>query len=79
MHAYNSSASNSYMLAGTGGVFGGGGGAGQYGQGGIAGLAGGGGASGYANYGNVQSWENTYACNGLGGRGIVVIQYAITI
>ena len=69
--SYAANATNAYTCAGNGGVLGGGGGSGQYGVGGNGGNAGGAGASGY----NLQPTANYD--QGIGGDGLIFIQYAI--
>ena len=68
--------SNAYQTAGSGGVLGGGGGTGQYQIPGNAGIAGGGGGCGYNNQ---MGYAYNRALGGLGGNGLVVIQYAVNV
>ena len=63
------------MIAGNGGVLGGGGGGPQYTVGGNGGIAGGGGGSGY-NHGE---YSYNRAMHGCGGGGLVVVQYAVNV
>ena len=60
------------MIAGNGGILGGGGGAPQYGIGGAGGNAGGGGGSGYGAY------PADHCNHSWGGDGLIFIQYKIT-
>ena len=76
VHTYSSSNNNAYQIAGSGGVLGGGGGAGQYQVPGNGGIAGGGGGCGYNNQ---QQYAYNRALGGLGGGGLVVIQYAVNV
>ena len=67
---FTASNTNAYICAGNGGILGGGGGAPQYCQAGNGGNAGGGGGSGY------DGRNNKF---GMGGDGLIFIQFKITI